>query len=65
MKTVQKKMVKTCKRQYADEIEKQFVSNGLRHAWARVKMIVGANKKQLKIVTTDNLSYANELNTFY
>jgi hypothetical protein len=68
VKVVQKKInaqIKTCKKQYVDKIEKQFSENDLRYAWAGVKSIISASKKQHSIETDDNISFAKDLNNFY
>ena len=60
-----KRIARECKHNYKLKIEKQMRDTNVRQAWKGLYTMVGINEKKEVINTCDDLSFANELNTFY
>ncbi len=68
VKSVQKDIVTQtvkCRQAYKNKIEQKFFNSNLRLAWSGLKSIMGTTQNKGPINVPDNVSYANELNTFY
>jgi hypothetical protein len=60
-----KRLTRKCKLEYKEKIEERFRASDTRQAWNGVRTMIGNTKTRQNISTNNDLSFANELNSFY
>lgn len=57
--------IQKCKLEYKDKVEKALQLGNIRKAWTGIRTMIGCEKSRTSILTPDDASFSEELNTFY